>query len=376
MSHDGIAQKPADRFIYRTETDPAVLLQHLTAIRALADTEKEALGFLPEAAYRDAIMQKRLRVMLARENGTSHVAGFILFSGVFPNARIQAVAVSPEHRRSGVASALVGALVSHLESRGYIAITAAVASDLTAAQAFYERRGFVARRVRDGGQARQRTIVLRSRELDTANFFTLMAPPTVSGQAEVNLGLRPRSAFEAPLYVVDLNVLFDLTKQRARSATANRLFGAGLAHLVRLAVAPEFIVELERTSKDASNDTTLKLARQLPKLPAFPKEDVEPLAAAIHKTVFVDTNHAQAGTRQALSDARHLAEAALIRASGYITSDNALLNARDDLLTLIGVDIAGLNEFVELLPSDEPRTDRGVPSVGGRVAAGKLAWNL
>jgi GNAT superfamily N-acetyltransferase len=359
MSHDGTAQKPANHFIYRTEADPAALLQHLTAIRALADTEKEALGFLPEAAYRDAIMQKRLRAMLARENGTLRVAGFILFSGVFPNARIQAVAVSPEHRCSGVASALVGALVSHLESRGYIAITAAVASDLPAAQAFYESRGFIARRVRDGGQARQRTIVLRSRELDTANFSTLMAPPAVSGQTAVNLGLRPRSAFEAPLYVIDLNVLFDLTKQRARSATANRLFGAGLAHLVRLAVAPEFIVELERTSKDASNDTTLKLARQLPKLPAFPKEDVDPLAAAIHKTVFVDTNHTQAGTRQALSDARHLAEAALIRASGYITSDNALLNARDDLLTLIGVDIAGLEEFVELLPSDEPNREHG-----------------
>jgi ribosomal protein S18 acetylase RimI-like enzyme len=359
MSHDGIAQQPANRFIYRTETDPAALLQHLTAIRALADSEKEALGFLPEAAYRDAIMQKRLRLMLARENGASHVAGFILFSGVFPNARIQAVAVSPEHRRSGIASALVSSLVSRLESRGYIAITAAVASDLAGAQAFYESRGFVARRVRDGGHTRQRTIVLRSRELDTANFFTLMALPAVSGQATVNLGLRPRSAFEAPLYVIDLNVLFDLTKQRARSATANRLFGAGLAHLVRLAVAPEFIVELERTSTDASNDTTLKLARQLPKLPAFPREDVEPLAAAIHKTVFVDTNHAQAGSRQALSDARHLAEAALIRASGYITSDNALLNARDDLLTLIGVDIAGLEEFVELLPSDEPNREHG-----------------
>jgi hypothetical protein len=83
------------------------------------------------------------------------------------------------------------------------------------------------------------------------------------------------------------------------------------------------------------------------------------LTAAIHKTVFVDTNHAQAGSRQALSDARHLAEAALIRASGYITSDNALLNARDDLLKLIGVDIAGLDEFVELLPAEEPSRERG-----------------
>ncbi|PDT90929.1 hypothetical protein CO669_08145 [Bradyrhizobium sp. Y36] len=359
MSDKGISQKPASRFIYRTETDPAVVLQHFAAIRALADSEKEALGFLPEAAYRDAVIEKRLRVMLARENGMSQLAGFILFSGVFPNARVQAVAVRAEHRRSGVASALVSGLVSHLESRGYIAITAAVASDLATAQAFYESRGFVARHVRDGGQARQRRIVLRSRELDTANFFTLMAPPTVSGQGVVNLGLRPRSAFEAPLYLIDLNVLFDLIKERARSATANRLFGAALAHLVRLAVAPEFIIELERTSKDPANDTPLKLARQLPKLPAFPKEDVEPLAAAIHKTVFVDTNHAQAGTRQALSDARHLAEAALIRASGYITSDNALLNARDDLLRLIGVDIASLDEFVELLPAEEPSRERG-----------------
>jgi ribosomal protein S18 acetylase RimI-like enzyme len=102
--------------------------------------------------------------MLASGNGSPHFAGFILFSGVFPNARIQAIAVKPDHRRAGVASALVNALVSHLESRGYITVTAAVASDLATAQAFYESCGFVARRVRDGGQARQRTIVLRSRE--------------------------------------------------------------------------------------------------------------------------------------------------------------------------------------------------------------------
>jgi GNAT superfamily N-acetyltransferase len=359
MSSNGIGQKPVNRFTYRTETDSSALLQHLNAIRALADGEKEALGFLPEAAYRDAIMRGRLIAMLARENGTSHVAGFILFSGVFPNARIQAVAVSPDHRRAGVASALVSALVSYLESRGYIAVTAAVASDLAAAQAFYESCGFVARRVRDGGQARQRTIVLRSRELDTANFFTLMMAPAASGHGTANLGLRPRSAYEAPLYVIDLNVLFDLTKQRARSAIANRLFGAGLAHQVRLAVAPEFIVELERTSKDLSSDTTLKLARQLPKLPAFPIDEVNPLAAAIHKIVFIQTDHPQAGSPQALSDARHLAEAALIRASGYITSDSALLDAREKLLTLIGVDVAGLDEFVELLPSDEPNREHG-----------------
>jgi len=346
-------------FIYRTETDPPTLLKHLPAVRALADGEKEALGFLPEAAYRDAIQQKRLFAMLARENSIVEVAGFVLFSGVFPNARVQQIAVGARHRRSGVASALIGALVSHLENRGYLVVTAAVASDLAAAQAFYESRGFTAQRVREGGQSRQRTIVLRAKDLDTASLFRLMAPSSAADQSIANLGLRSRSAFEAPLYVIDLNVLFDLIRQRARSPMANRLFGAALAHQVRLAVASEFIVELERTSQGEASDTTLKLARQLPRLPAFPKNDVDRLTAVIYKAVFVDKNLAQASTPQALSDARHLAEAALVRASGYITSDAALLDARDDLISLIGVDVASLDEFVELLAVDEPTNERG-----------------
>ncbi|MGO4505472.1 GNAT family N-acetyltransferase [Bradyrhizobium sp. 2TAF36] len=179
---------------------------------------------MPEAAYRDAIAQRRLFAMFARSADSIEIAGFILFSGVFPNARVQQVAVAPSHRRNGIASALVNALVSHLENRGYLNVTAAVASDLDEAQAFYEKKGFVARRVRDGGAARQRTIVLRSKELDTASLFSLMAPPTAGDELVANLKLRSPGAFEAPLYAIDLNVLFDLIKQRARSAVANRLW--------------------------------------------------------------------------------------------------------------------------------------------------------
>lgn len=72
-------------FVYRLETDPVVLLEHVSSIRSLADREKEALGFLPEAAYRDAIKQRRLFCMFARAADAIEIAGFILFSGVFPN---------------------------------------------------------------------------------------------------------------------------------------------------------------------------------------------------------------------------------------------------------------------------------------------------
>lgn len=337
-------------FVYRLETDPVVLLEHVSSIRSLADREKEALGFLPEAAYRDAIKQRRLFRMFARAADAIEIAGFILFSGVFPNARVQQVVVSPSHRRSGLASALVNALVSHLKSRGYLNVTAADASDLSAAQSFYEKRGFISRRVRDGGSARQRTIVLRSKELDTASLFTLMAPPSARDEFAANLNLRSPGAFEAPLYVIDLNVLFDLLKQRARSAIANQLFGAALAHRVRLAVAPEFIVELERTSHGGALDSTLQLARQLPRIPPAPKIEVDRIAASIHRTVFEVKGLSQANSKQAISDSRHLAEAALARASGYITSDGHLINAREALLQLVGIDIASLDEFVELLP--------------------------
>jgi ribosomal protein S18 acetylase RimI-like enzyme len=345
---------PATRFVYRLETEPWLLEGQIAAIRAIGDAEKEALGFLPEAALRDAIHQKRLFAMVSRDGERKEVAGYILFSGVFPNARVQQIAVSPAHRRSGVASALISALAAHLEKRGYIVLTAAVASNLPAAQAFYQKNGFVERHSREGGQARQRTIVLRARDLDTKSLFSLMAPSMATHAPIADLGLRHRSTFEAPLYVFDLNVLFDLIRQRARSALANRLFGAALSHHVRLAVAPEFVVELERTSHGEASDTTLSLARQLPRLPIFPKTEVDSVAASIHRAVFVDKRLTQAGTAQARSDARHLAEAALSRAAGYITSDGALLNARDEILGMIGVDVAGLDEFVELLPIAEP----------------------
>lgn len=343
------------RIVYRLEAEPSILATHIAAIRTLADAEKEALGFLPELAILDAIHQKRLFAMFGRKEEGQELAGYVLFSGVFPNAKVQQIAVSPDHRRSGVASALIGALVSHLEKRGYIVLAAAVASNLPAAQAFYQKNGFVERYSREGGKARQRTIILRARDLETASLFSLMAPSPAANSLIVDLSLRQRAAFEAPLYVFDLNVLFDLIKQRARTADANRLFGAALSHHVRLAVAPEFIIELERTSHDETCDATLSLARQLPRLPVFPKAEVDRLSIALHQAVFVEKGAARAGGIQALSDARHLAEAALARASGYITSDEALLNSRDDILGMVGIDVAGLDEFVTLLPAEDSK---------------------
>lgn len=345
-------ERPTANPVYRAERDPSKLLAQLTAIRALADSEKEALGFLPEAAFREAVEKRRLVAMCAAVQGHSKVVGFILFSGVFPHARVQQIVVGKRYRREHIASALINEIVSQLEARGYLTLSAAVASDLYAAQAFYEQNEFVARKSRPGGHARNRSIILRVRDLATENLFSLLDASAGTSQTAIDLGLRMRGAGQAPLYAIDLNVLFDVVrnKGRPRSVMAERLIAAALAHQLRLVIAPEFIVELERETRGEDADPVLKLARQLPRLPPLDNVEAERLASVIHTIVFVDPNAHDAGSPQALSDARHLAQAALARASGYVTSDRRILAARDRLLQQIGIDVASLDEFITLLP--------------------------
>lgn len=366
--------KQNQSFVYRSESDPAILLPYLQEIQALADSEKEALSFLAAPAYREAVERRRLIAMFAIADGARHVVGHVLFSGVFPNARVQQIVVAKDRRRSGIARALLNAVVSQLEARGYLSISAAVASDLLAAQAFYENCGFIARRSKAGGQARGRTIILRSRDLANESLFSILEPSSETAATAVDLGLQRRSVSQAPLYAIDLNVLFDAVRNgRPRSPAAHRLVAAALDHQIRLAVAPEFVVELQRTATAGNVDPLLSLARQLPRLPASDAAQTDALAALVHKVVFGDPGLAQAGSPQALSDARHVAEAALARASGYVTSDGSLLEARAELLKRVGIDVASLEEFSELFAPIESALQDAAQLKGTDCAAGSAS---
>lgn len=327
------------------ERDPAKLKSRLSEIITLSNGEKEALGFLPNSAYEDAIAQKRLFAMLADDDdGQSTIVGYILHGGVFPHARVQQVCTKPDWRRHKVASALIDALVSDLERSGFLTVKANVADDLAHAQAFYQRHGFEAVTSKVGGNTRGRTIVVRVRNLATPNLFST-APTTIE------LGLPKRFGTEASFYTFDLNVFFDLVKNRQRHDSACALFGAALDHRIRLGIASEFINELRRTSTGQKSDPVLQMALQLPRLPPpVNAQDLERLANEIHEIVFTDRKDASAGSTQARSDARHLAHSAMSRVSGFITSDGAILEAREELLTKIGIDVAGLDEFLTLLP--------------------------
>jgi GNAT superfamily N-acetyltransferase/predicted nucleic acid-binding protein len=349
----------------------AELLAILPQVVALADSAKDALGFWPETALREAINRKRLFAMVVDATGSPELVGYVHYSGVFPHAKIQQIAVVPKFRRAGAAAALMNTLVSDLENIGYLTVKAEVASNLSAPLKFYPKNGFVHVKTRAGGQARKRDILIHVRELDTESLFSIAARNTSLG---MDLGIRRRSAGEDPFYSFDLNVFFDLARERSSSVEARQLFGAALAHIIRLTVADEFVKELVRTTTSFSNDPILQMAMQLPRLPGADARELAALTDKIHDLVFVQTNSPAAGNTQSLSDARHLAHAALARASAFVTRDGTLLNARNELLRAFGIDVIALDELIALLPHETHRaTPTDVSGIGFECGTATLA---
>lgn len=355
-------------FQFIIENDAKALISLLPAIQTLADSEKDALGFLPGKAFEEAIGRRRLLAASAEHGGIRIFAGYLLHGGVFPNAKIQQIAATPSFRKNGAASALMKAFVSELERVGFLSIRADVASDLPAALAFYAKNGFERVRERAGGSARGRTIIIHSRQLETENLFSL---PSTQSEIGIDFGVQRRGSGEVPVFAFDLNVYFDLVRQRHQSDHARRLFGEALGHTIRLAVADEFVAELRKTSNSTSADPVLQMALQLPRLPKPDASKLEILATQIYHTVFVKPKAKGVGTEQAKSDAKHVAHAMISRASAFITRDGPILNARNELLAAFGIDIATVEEVLDLLPP-EPFTSNSMSVRGERFEPGPI----
>ena len=198
--------------------DKTTLLSILDQNQTLGDRERNSLGFWPVQQLVDAIHRNRL--WAAIEN--SQLQGYVIFSGIFPHAKVQAIAAAECARKKGVASSLLRSLISSLESQGYLTIKAEVANDLKAALKFYQAHGFKVSHTKSGGQTRGRKIAVHVRELDNPSLLTLLEGHT----NDVDLGIRRRSGGDSPLYAFDLNVFLDLARERQNSDQARQLFGA------------------------------------------------------------------------------------------------------------------------------------------------------
>ena len=336
----------------------------LADIRAHADSEREALGFLPEPAYAEAARLQKLLLLVAVESEKESIeyAGHLLFGGIFPSLRVRQICISPAHRGTGQATTLLRALKAQGEAEGYFSIVANVASDLQIANQFYERNGFSTLRLKAGGASRNRKINVRTLQLETPSLLSLMvAPPRPSLVSPQKAKSRSQNA---PLYAIDLNVFFDAIRDRPQSHNAGALFGAALQHHIRIAASDELIKELERHSYDKTKDPVLSLAKQIPSLPTQDKTLIASMFSKVSSTVFPERTLQNALRPNDKSDIMHLCHAIAAGVAGYVTSDQAILSARDALISEFGLDIIGLSEFVDLL--DTPTSSTTDPKIGTR----------
>ena len=196
-------------------------------------------------------------------------------------------------------------------------------------------------RTAPGGSTRNRLINIRVRELNTPNLFKQSISEPLA-----DLRLVERLSTRSPQYVIDLNVMFDVVRKRVNAEDAGKIMSAGFNNLIRLAVTGEFIEELKRNSQPP--DPVLEFAMRLPILPQPVQREISNMLNALAVKIFPQRAHENLLKTQDRSDLIHLATAIHHQAAGFVTSEKAILNARDFLQESYGLDVVGVAEMAAL----------------------------
>jgi GNAT superfamily N-acetyltransferase/predicted nucleic acid-binding protein len=330
------------RRLFEIEQRPYEIPGLVQAVQANADSNRDALGFLPAQAYEQAARQGTLFVAVERHGSEALYAGHILFGATYPHAKIFQVYVGSEHRKHGIGRQLVQALLALLEEKQYLSVTARVASELPANQ-FWASLKFDTIATKSGGMARGRTINIRARQFNTPALFGYRRP--VSGIPLTD----PLPNYTA-VYALDLNIFFDVARRRPRSEDGSVVMSAAFNNIVRLMVTQEFVNELRRSAREL-DDPILEFALQLPTLPAPQQGVSDQLIEQLASVVFPTHAAAKTLTSQDRSDLIHLAIAAHHKIAAFVTAEDALVRASRAIEAKFGIRILHVKDLAETLRS-------------------------
>lgn len=326
--------------LYEVERNLQEVLSLVQAVQTNADSNRDALGFLPAQVYEHAARQGTLFVAVERNGRGAEYAGHILFGATYPRAKIYQVFVVPAARKHGIGKRLVEALLSHLEEKQYLSVTARVASDL-AANNFWSALDFETLGTKSGGTTRRRTINIRVRQLNT---------PALFGYRERVSGLpltEPPPSFTA-VFALDLNVFFDVVKRRSRAEFGGAVMSAAFNNIVRITVTEEFANELKRSATN-TQVPILEFALQLPTLPAPVNGVNTRMVDELAAIVFPGRAVAGTLTAQDRSDLVHLVIAAHHKITGFVTAEDALVDASQKIEMQFGIRVLHVRDLAEAL---------------------------
>lgn len=319
------------------------VIRFLPFVRAGADTAKEELGFLPRGAYDKLAVSGKLLVATKTISGQETYVGHLMFGGIYPNAKVFQLFVDAGFRGQGIAGRLILHLKKRLATNHWLSIKASVADDL-AANDVWSHMGFRLIRTKVGGITRKLQINIRVLDLETPSLLSLISG--VSKQESLRLAER---LSQRPIYLIDLNVLFDVVRNRPRALSAGKVILAGLSNSIRLMVAAEFTAELMRTSLSRDSDPILAFASQLDSLSRPPNDAVISLTNALAPVIFPDRAIRKTLSERDRSDLVHIATAIHHGAAGFITSENAILSASIFLNDTYKIDVISVEEFARIV---------------------------
>lgn len=316
----------------RVLTEPRSVSEFLGEVVQAADSDRDALGFFSRSVYADFCRKGQLFVAVASDDTGDFYAGHLLFDLRFPRAHVRQIYVHKSHRGHKIGRTLLNTMKNLLTEWQFISIHARVAEDLRSANMFWEAQGFYPQQVVVGGASRNRMIVVRAHELDTPQLF---ASSGIS--AADPLGLDVAEGAEKPLYLLDLNVLFDLGPRRRRHELAMSVFRAERLKACSLAISSEIVTELNRTAQGGKTDPMLSFAATLPSFPTPPTEEWKRLSPMLAALVFPERHESGSLSDNDKSDLMHLATAIHHGLPGLITSDGRILDRATELRRSFGV---------------------------------------
>lgn len=338
---------------------PAQVAPFADAARAIADSDRDSLGFYPPQVYQHAAQDGNLFVAVDTSGKVPKFAGHLWFGTRYPQIKVHQLAVAPSMQGCGIGRILIESLVKFAEDHQFLTISARVAEDLKA-NGFWNRLGFETHRRETGGTARKRQINIRIRHLDTPTLFNCRSRVT-------GLPIQSQVSQNTPVYAIDLNVLFDVIKKRTRAEYGAQLISAGLNNILRIVVAEEFITELKRHSI-VGNDPVLEFALQLQTMPPPTLDVRDQFIAQLAPVVFPERAKHNLLTDQDKSDLIHLVTAAFNHATGFITAEKALVRAADTIEALLAIRVEHVEAFAKRIKKNAEQLPFGqIPFAGQTI---------
>jgi len=309
-------------------------------IRKASDANKESLGFIRKSVFDEFTKKNNVFVLVEKNiDGMSYV-GHLLFTKLFPRARIVQMFILEDYRNHGLAKKLIDHLITSLTRDGFLSIYARVAEDLINANKFWEKQQFYVQRIEKGGTSRNRQIIVRCHELASPQLF----PP--SGMNSDNpLGLKTSQANDVPLFLMDLNVLFDIAPRRLRHEKARSLFQAERMNFCRLAISDEIQEELRRTTLQGKTDPMEAYISLFPSFPLSQCSETNALLEELALLIFPAKIGRVKLTPNDLSDLRHVATAIQHNLAGLITNDRKILDSALQIKDKYGIEIISPESF-------------------------------